>query len=87
MRPSKFSDQEITQALDQVTAGTPAAQVCRNLGITQTTFYRWRKQRAGGEVTPSELHELRTENQKLREIVANFLLDKVPLSGKATGGS
>lgn len=80
MRPSKFSEQDIVQALDQVTAGTSAAQMCRDLGITQTTFYRWRKQRAGGEVTPSELRALRSENQKLREIVANFLLDKVPLA-------
>ncbi|HET9011788.1 MAG TPA: transposase [Gemmatimonadaceae bacterium] len=76
MRPSKFTDEEIVQALRQVRAGTPAVQVCRTLGITQTTFYRWRKKyehAEGGELR--ELALLREENRKLRQIVAHLLLD------------
>lgn len=77
MRPSKFTESEIVQALRQVKAGTPAVHVCRKLGITQTTFYRWRNKYdsgAGGEVR--EVRELRDENQKLKQIVADLMLDK-----------
>jgi putative transposase len=78
-RPSKFSTDQIVQALRQVEAGTPAAKMCRTLGITQTTFYRWRQKHgvdagAGGR---SEIRNLRNENQKLKQIVANFLLEKL----------
>ena len=77
MRPSKFSEDEIVQALRQVKAGTPAVQVCRKLGITQTTFYRWRKKYDSVAATEStEVHQLRDENQKLKQIVANLILDK-----------
>jgi len=77
MRPSKFTEVQIVQALRQVKTGTPATQVCRKLGITQTTFYRWRKKYDGVEGGRSrEVRELRDENQKLKEIVANFLLDR-----------
>jgi putative transposase len=79
MRPSRFTDDEIVHALRQVKAGTPAVQICRKMGITQTTFYRWRNKHDGVSVSGSrELRELRDENQKLRQIVANILLDKQP---------
>ncbi|MHB1864441.1 MAG: transposase [Gemmatimonadaceae bacterium] len=77
MRPSKFTEEQIVQALRQVRDGTPAVQVCRKLGITQTTFYRWRKKHdsaAAGEW--NEVRVLRDENQKLKQIVANLLLDR-----------
>ena len=77
MRPSRFTENEIVQALRQVKAGTPAVEICRKLGITQTTFYRWRKKYEGVAVSDShEVHELRDENQKLKQIVANLLLDR-----------
>ena len=86
MRPSKFTEEQIVQALRQVKTGTAAVQVCRDLGITQTTFYRWRQKYDG--VAVGELREVRTlrdENQKLKQIVANLLLDKqryTELNGK-----
>jgi putative transposase len=86
MRPSRFTEDQIVLALRQVRAGTPAVEVCRKLGITQTTFYRWRSKYEGpavGEVRA--VRELRDENQKLRQIVADLLLDKqgaVGLRGK-----
>ena len=77
MRPSKFTKEQIVQALQQVKAGTPAVQVCRKLGITETTFYRWRNKHNGVGVTESrKVRELRDENHKLKQIVANLLLDK-----------
>jgi len=76
MRPSKFTEDQITDALRQVEAGTPAVQVCRKLGITETTFYRWRSKydRSGASIS-GEMRQLRDENQKLKQIVANLLLD------------
>ena len=77
MRPSKFTKDQIVQALQQVKAGTPAVQVCRKLGITETTFYRWRGKHEGAALNGSrEVRELRDENLKLKQIVANLLLDK-----------
>ena len=77
MRPSKFTEAQIVQALRQVKAGTPAVQVCRKLGITETTFYRWRARYNGGLGGASrEVRALRDENQRLKQIVANLLLDK-----------
>ena len=76
MRPSKFSEDQIGQALRQVEAGTPAVHVCRKLGITETTFYRWRnKYDRSGLTASGEMRQLRDENQKLKQIVANLLLD------------
>ena len=80
MRPSRFTDAEILQALAQVKAGTPALHVCRALGITQTTFYRWRAKYDGAAVVVlREVRDLRDENLKLKQIVANLLLEKQAL--------
>lgn len=77
MRPSRFSKDDITQALANVRGGTPAVHECRRLGVTQTTFYRWRRKHEG--VSPDEMHEvrvLREENQQLKQIIADLLLDR-----------
>lgn len=82
MRPSKFSEDQMVQALQQVKAGTAAVQVCRELGITETTFYRWRAKYDGVALSESrEVRELRDENMKLKEIVADLMLDKQALVG------
>ena len=87
MRPSRFTNEEITRALRQVKAGTPAVDVCRKLGITQTTFYRWRaKYGAGGAGDPQTLHALREENQNLRQIIADLLLEKQRAAGRRPKG-
>ena len=83
MRPSKFTEDQIAQALRQVEAGTPAVHVCRKLGITETTFYRWRARYDGGGSSPvAEVRQLRDENQKLKQIVANLLLDKESVAAR-----
>ena len=77
MRPSRFTEAQIVQALQQVKMGTPAVQICRSMGITQTTFYRWRqKYDCVGVADVREVRSLRDENQKLKQMVANLLLDK-----------
>lgn len=82
MRPSKFTEEQIMQALRRVRAGTPAVQVCREIGITQTTFYRWRKKYETAPVHEMrDARELLAENQKLKEIVADLMLDKRGPSG------
>ena len=77
MRPSRFSMEDITRALANVRGGVSAVQECRRLGITQTTFYRWRRKYEG--VTANDVHEvrlLREENRQLKQIIADLLLDK-----------
>ena len=65
------------QALRRVRAGVPAVEVCREIGITQTTFYRWRKKYESAPVGDARgARELLAENQRLKEIVADLLLDK-----------
>jgi putative transposase len=72
----------MVQALQQVKAGTAAVQVCRELGITETTFYRWRAKYDGVALSESrEVRELRDENMKLKEIVADLMLDKQAAMG------
>lgn len=78
MRPSKFTDEQIAQALRRVAAGTSAVQVCRSLGITQTTFYRWRKKYgADARSQPAQVRALLDENRKLKVMVANLMLGKL----------
>ena len=82
MRPSKFTEDQMVEALQQVKAGTAAVQVCRELGITETTFYRWRAKYDGVALSESrEVRDLRDENMKLKEIVADLMLDKQALAG------
>jgi putative transposase len=77
MRPSKFTETEIQQALREVRGGTPAVDVCRRLRVTQTTFYRWRKKYDGAAKSEShEIRDLKSENQKLKLIVANLMLSR-----------
>lgn len=77
MRPSRFTDAEKLHALRQVRGGIPAVEICRRLGITQTTFYRWRSALGSpAESDTRELRNLRDENEKLKLIVANMLLEK-----------
>jgi len=77
MRKSRFSDQQIALALQQAEYGLPVAELCRKLGISEQTFYRWKKK--FGEMEPSEikkLKQLEDENRRLKGLVADLTLDK-----------
>jgi putative transposase len=77
MKRSKFSEEQIAYALRQVEAGTPPADVCRQLGVGESTFYLWKKKYAHLGLT--ELRRLRLleeENARLKKVVADLSLDK-----------
>ncbi len=77
MKRSKYSEEQITYAIRQAESGTPVGDVCRQLGISEPTFYVWKKTFA--HVGVSELRRLRQleeENARLKGLVANLTLDK-----------
>lgn len=77
MRTSRFSNEQIVQALRQAETGTPVVEICRKLRVTETTFYRWKKRFMGLDVSElRELKQLREENRKLKGLVADLTLDK-----------
>ena len=80
MKKKRFSVEQITSVLQQVTAGVPVGDVCRQVGISEQTFYRWKKEYGG--MLPSEareLKQLRDEVSRLKRLVADRSLDKVML--------
>lgn len=77
MKRSRYSDEQIAYALRQAETGTPVGDVCRQLGISEATFYVWKKKYANLGVTElRELRQLREENAKLKHLVADLTLDK-----------
>ncbi len=80
MRKSGFSGEQITMALRQAEAGTSVDEICRKLGVSQATFFRW-KERFGSLGVPEirGLRQLRDENRKLKQLVADLSLDKTIL--------
>ena len=77
MKRSRFSDEQIAYALRQVDGGTAVGDVCRQMGISEATFYVWKKKYADlGSTEIRELRQLRDENAKLKRLVADLSLDK-----------
>jgi putative transposase len=77
MKASKFTDAQKAFIIKQGEDGTPVAEVCRKAGISQATYFNWKKKYAG--LMPSEmrrLRELEQENGRLKKIVADLSLDK-----------
>ena len=77
MKTSRFSEQQIAFVLPQAEEGTAVSEVCRKVGISEATYYVWRKKFGG--LMPSEmkrLKQLEEENGKLKRIVADLALDK-----------
>ena len=72
-----FAEEQIVYALRQAEAGTPVVEVCRKLGVTEQTFYRWKRKFAGlGVAELRRLRQLEDENRRLKQLVADLTLDK-----------
>jgi transposase-like protein len=77
MKASKFTDAQKAFVIKQGEEGVPVAEVCRKAGISQATYFAWKKKYAG--LVPSEmrrLKQLEEENSRLKRIVADLSLDK-----------
>jgi putative transposase len=80
MKKTRYTEEQIAFALRQVESGTPVAEVIRKMGITEPTFYRWKKQFAGmGVAEIRRLKQLEDENARLKRLVADLTLDKTML--------
>ena len=77
MRKKHFTEEQIAYALRQQEAGTPVVELTRKLGVSEQTFYRWKKKFAGlGVAELRRLRQLEEENRKLKQLVADLSLDK-----------
>ena len=71
MKTSRYSDSQIINILNQAEAGTPVAQLCREHGMSDATFYKWRAKVGGMDVSMmARLKELEDENRRLKKMYA-----------------
>jgi putative transposase len=81
MKKSRFSEEQIAYALRQVESGSPVGDVCRQVGVSEATFYTWKKKFAHLGVSElRRLRQLEDENNRLKRLVADLTLDKHMLS-------
>jgi len=77
MKKSKYTEEQILFALKQADGGQPVGDVCRQMGISEATFYVWKKRYANlGLLEVRELRQLRDENARLKRLVADLTLDR-----------
>ena len=77
MKTSKFTEAQIIFALNQAETGVKVQEVCRKMGISEATFYNWKKKYGGlGSAELRRLRQLEAENQQLKKLVADLSLDK-----------
>lgn len=80
MKTSRYSEEQIIAVLKQAEAGMKTAEVCRQNGISSTTFYKWKSKYGGLEVSEARrLRQLEDENRRLKQIVADLTLDNQAL--------
>lgn len=77
MKKSRYTEEQIAYVLRQAESGTPVVEVCRGLGISEATFYVWKKRYASlGVAELRKLKQLEDENARLKRLVADLTLDK-----------
>ena len=77
MKKSRFTEEQIIGALQQLDGGIAAKDVARDLGVNVQTLYRWRKKFGGMNVSDARrLKQLEDENRRLKQLVADLTLDK-----------
>jgi len=77
MKKSRFSEEQVAYAIRQAESGTAVADVCRQLGVSEATFYVWKKKFAHlGVGEMRRLRQLEEENSRLKRVVADLTLDK-----------
>ena len=77
MRKGRYTEAQIVYALRQVEQGTPVTELCRKLGVSETTFYLWKKRYAGmGVADVRKVKQLEEEVRRLKQLVADLSLDK-----------
>ena len=88
MRKSRFTEEQIIGILQEVEKGAEARAVCRRVGITEQTFYRWRQKYGGMQVSDARrLKQLEEENRRLERIVADQALNLQVLKDVRGNGS
>jgi putative transposase len=81
MKTKRFSVEQIVPVLKEAEAGMPVAELIRRIGISEQTFYRWKKQYAGLDSDQArQLKQLKEETERLKKIVAELSLDKAMLA-------
>ena len=77
MQKARFTEEQISFAIRQAESGTPVVEVCRKIGVSEQTFYRWKRKYMGmGVAELRRIRQLEEENRKLKRIVADLSLDK-----------
>ena len=77
MKKPWYTEQQIAHALCQAEQGTAATEVCRKLGVSEATFYTWKKRYASmGVAELRRVRQLEDENRRLKQVVADLTLDK-----------
>jgi putative transposase len=77
MKGKRFTEEQITYALRQAEGGTPVVDVCRQLGVSEASFYLWKKKYGKlGMTEIQEMRQLRDEKARLKRLVAELTLDK-----------
>lgn len=80
MKKKRFSAEQIVAILKQAELGIPIGELIRQVGVSEQTFYRWKKKYAGLEVDQvRQLKQVQEENVRLKRIVADLTLDKAML--------
>lgn len=80
MKRKRFTEEQIIGVLKQAEAGAKTADLCRQAGITEQTFYRWKAKYGGLKVSEAKrLRELEAENRKLKQLLGEAELDKAAL--------